>query len=170
MGRRGSEGETERRLANGWEDVRKPGLAGIYHTLSTRQGWGVLGGQVCLPGAYEEEDMDPSGAHTPRREPRAVGLQLGIHQRRQGAQGPQCSARAPRLQAPGHQSSEGAQLPPPSFMFPWPPVHMPGSLAPTSMLGLSHCSAVISNLDSQEMSHRQTVGLAGQGEGTWSVT
>ena len=65
MGRRGSEGETERRLANGWEDVRKPGLAGIYHTLSTRQGWGVLGGQVCLPGAYEEEDMDPSGANTP---------------------------------------------------------------------------------------------------------
>ena len=81
MGMRGSEGETERRLANSWEDVRKPGLAGIHHTLSTRQGWGMLGGQVCLPGAYEEEDMDPSGAHTPRREARAAGLQLGIHRR-----------------------------------------------------------------------------------------
>lgn len=81
MGMRGSEGETERRLTNGWEDVRKPGLAGVYHTLSTRQGWGILGGQVCLPEAYEEEDMEPSRAHIPRRKPRAAGLQFGIHQR-----------------------------------------------------------------------------------------
>lgn len=80
MGMRGLEGETKRRLANSREDVRKPGLAGIHHTLSTRQGWGMLGGQICLPGAYEE-DMDPSGAHTPRREARAAGLQLGIHRR-----------------------------------------------------------------------------------------